>query len=445
MTLAYAPAVHARSQQWYRPIASPKIGWLPSALIFAIVFISFRPFASQVAATPGQASGGDIVNQIGFGLMGLICIFLLLKHVPANARSALITPSWFLVGIVLLISVLSADNPSGAMRAMAFSVIVVLAAATALAVPRNMAEMVSALSWSSIAALLMCYIAVIFVPEQGVHSGGGFEAQHAGLWRGVYAHKNVASYVMGGFAIIGLFVARNGKLKLGLAIFVFSILFVLQAGSKTVLGVLPAALATAALARWVTWGFLRAIIVFIPVVALMAATLGAVMFLPILEELRTYIPGLSYTGRTDLWIFGLEFLQKSPWFGYGFESFWNTPRVVNMEQPIELSWDVRGIVHGHNSWLDATISFGMPGGIFICFALTILAVRDYLRIPQTGNAARLASLFITLWIFTALGANLESFFFRRSDPVWFCMLIAVIGLRLTAHMSTHQTSAAIHR
>ena len=166
---------------------------------------------------------------------------------------------------------------------------------------------------------------------------------------------------------------------------------------------------------------------------------------PILEELRLYIPGLSYTGRTDLWTFGLEFVQKSPWFGYGFESFWGTARIVAIEQPIELSWDVRGIVHGHNSWLDAAIAFGLPGAFFITLGLTLIPIRDYLSIPQSGNAGKLASLFLGIWIFTALGANLESFFFRRSDPVWFCMLIAVIGLRITAHMSRQQTAASFQR
>ena len=299
---------------------------------------------------------------------------------------------------------------------MLFSIIVILAAATALALPRNMDEMVSALIGASLFAVLFCYIAVIWVPEQGVHGSAGFEPQHYGLWKGVYDHKNVASYVMAAFAMVGWFVARNGKPIMGSVLCALSVFFVLQSGSKTVLGVLPAAFATAALARWVSWGFLKAIIILLPILTLMTVTLGAVIYPPILEELQTYIPNLTYTGRTDLWTFGLQYLQKSPWLGYGFESFWNTPRVINLEQPIELSWDVRGIVHGHNSWLDAAIGFGIPGAIVVTWALLILPIRDYLRIPNSGNAGRLASLFLGLWILTALGANLESFFFRRGRP-----------------------------
>ena len=34
--------------------------------------------------------------------------------------------------------------------------------------------------------------------------------------------------------------------------------------------------------------------------------------------------------------------------------------------------------------------------------------------------------------FTALNAFLESFFFRRVDPVWMFFVMAALGLRLTA-------------
>ena len=75
----------------------------------------------------------------------------------------------------------------------------------------------------------------------------------------------------------------------------------------------------------------------------------------------------------------------------------------------------------------------------------VLPLVDYCRIPNSGNTGKLAGLFITVWVFTAMGACLESFFFRRADPVWFCMLISVIGLRLTAHLSNQHNSAQMVR
>ncbi|MEP1208711.1 MAG: O-antigen ligase [Rhizobiaceae bacterium] len=436
----------AHDQTWYRPIATPRSSWWPSALILSMVFISFRPFStSSENLLVVQSSGGDIVNQMGFGLLGLICAYLLARKTCSNAVNALLHPLWILFLPVLILAVFNADDPQAATRAMGFSIIVVLAAASALSLPRNLSDLVSVLTMVSSVTLALCYIAVFAFPEQGLHDGSGLEGAHAGLWRGIYDHKNIASYVVGSFAIFGFFVGRNGKPLMGLLIFAIALFFVIQAGSKTVLGILPAAIFTAMLAQWVSWRPLKVMVLLLPVVALTIVTLGSVLYPPILEELQFHIPGLTYTGRTDIWIFGLNSVAEAPWFGYGFESFWSTPRVGNMVQPIDLNWDVRGIVHGHNSWLDATLAFGIPGTAMLLAVLVVLPLIDYCRIANSGNAGKLAGLFITIWVFTLLGASLESFFFRRADPVWFCLLIAIVGLRLTAHMSNQHIRAPMGR
>ena len=145
---------------------------------------------------------------------------------------------------------------------------------------------------------------------------------------------------MGAFVLIGWFAMRNGKPAAGGLLTCLAAIFVVQAGSKTVLGILPAALLLSSITSWKMGGFLRLLVIAVPVFAMMSATLGAVIFPQILEWLQTIIPKLTYTGRTDLWKFGLGFIGSSPWTGYGFESFWGTPKIVFMEQPIELSWDV---------------------------------------------------------------------------------------------------------
>ncbi|MEM8751081.1 MAG: O-antigen ligase [Pseudomonadota bacterium] len=408
-----------------------------AALIMSIVWVSFRPFGTTLAdpETGIPPSGGDIINQLGFGALGVVCIWLLVVRVNTQILPAFRTPIWVLALPVLATGAFIADNPSGALRAMVFSLIVLLAAATALALPKRKSELVDAISIAVAITVGFCYCAVFFVPTQGVHSAVGFEAQHAGLWRGVFDHKNVASYVMGAFVLMSVFIMRNGRPLLGAILATMALIFVLQAGSKTVLGVLPVAIATAMAARWVTFAPLRAIIIMMPVLTLATVTLGAVLHPPILEWLRGHIPDLSYTGRTDLWVFGLEHLAKHPWTGHGFESFWGTQRVAGLEQPIELNWDVRGIVHGHNSWLDLAIAFGVPGAVLLIGALVVLPIRDFMSVPQNSPAVPLANLYISMWIFTSLGASLESFFFRRADPVWFCMIMAIIGLRIAAHMT----------
>ncbi len=426
---------------WYRPLAPVAFGWWPSAIIMSIVFISFRPFSTSAL----NDSGGDIVNQLGFGFLGLFCLLLIVRQISANAMAAFLTPAWLSMSVMLLISVMNADDPMGAMRGMMFSVIVVLAAITALALPRNMDDLTSILATAGLTAVAACYLAVFLFPDQGMHAGGGHEAQHAGLWRGVYDHKNVAGSVMAAFVLIGWFVARNGRPLAGLVLAAAAFVFVLQAGSKTVLIILPAAILCAWVVRWADWAVAKVLILLVPILVLSVATLGAVLHPPILDILQSYSPGLTYTGRIDLWVFGIDHLAKSPWVGYGYESFWGTSRVAKIELPMELAWDVRGSGSGHNSWLDGAIGFGIPGTVLMALILVVLPVRDYLRIPTSGNAGKLAHLFLTIWILTLFGSNLESFFFRRADPVWFCMILAIIGLRLTAHMSINHTHAPMNR
>ena len=426
------------------PIARESGNYWPAAIILTIVFVTFRPL-SDPEVISGSGGGGDLVNQLGFGGLGLICLYLLIKRTSSEAISAPTNPLWLMVLPVLALSVVSADLPGSALRAVLFSFIVVLAAATAMSQHRTMSELVSALSFATGCTLLFCYVAVFFYPELGVHEAEGAEAVHAGLWRGVYDHKNVATYVMGGFVLFGWFIAQNGKPGVGLAILLAASVFVLQAGSKTVMFILPASILCVAVAQWITWPFLKALTVLSPVVVLGTVTLGSVIYSPILLEIQSYFPGITYTGRTDLWTFGLEDLAQSPWFGFGFESYWRTPRVMDAVQPIDLNWDVRDSVHGHNSWLDAALSFGIPGALLLGLVLVVMPIRDYVSIPNSGNAGKLAKLFVTLWLFPALGANLESFFFRRADPVWFSMLIAIVGLRLTAHISRRHNAAPKRR
>ncbi|MEZ5782629.1 MAG: hypothetical protein R3D70_13595 [Rhizobiaceae bacterium] len=62
----------------------------------------------------------------------------------------------------------------------------------------------------------------------------------------------------------------------------------------------------------------------------------------------------------------------------------------------------------------------------------IVPMRDYLRIPLKKENVLLGDFFMMTFMFTALNAFLESFFFRRVDPVWLFFVISVLGLRMVA-------------
>jgi O-antigen ligase len=162
------------------------------------------------------------------------------------------------------------------------------------------------------------------------------------------------------------------------------------------------------------------------------ATLGIVFIDPMKHLAEEYFPGLTYTGRTALWEFSGEMIAKRPWAGYGFESFWGTPFLMNTDQPFDRDWDIRGIVHGHNGYLDIAVLMGVPTLLVALWTFLVEPLRDYMRIPLRKENVWLGDLFMMIALFTALNAFLETFFFRRADPVWMFFVFAMLGLRLVA-------------
>ncbi len=392
------------------------------------VWISFTPFTSE----QDPSAGGNIVNQLGFGTLLILCLAALATLVNRQLLKRLVSPSYVILGVVLLFSVLISASPASSMRAMIFSIVVVLAALTVMTLPRNMSQIAGIIGSGVLLALLFSYLGIFYYPAQAIHPYGGSEAQHGGLWRGVYDHKNIASAVMAVFVMIGIFTWQSGQRWIGITITVLAIIFLLNSGSKTSGALLPVAMVYSVFVSKFKAPVFRFVVCLLPLAILFTITVGSAVFDQINGILQWIAPGTTFTGRLDLWQYAVERIAERPFAGFGFEGFWGTPVVTNADQPIELTWDVRDIVHGHNGYLDAVLAFGLPGTVVIFYVLIIKPAADFARTNWQGQSSRFANLLLSIWIFTSLNACLESFFFRRADPVWFAMLLAVFGLRLLA-------------
>ncbi|MCY1305939.1 hypothetical protein D9M70_557690 [compost metagenome] len=118
---------------------------------------------------------------------------------------------------------------------------------------------------------------------------------------------------------------------------------------------------------------------------------------------------------------------------------------MGMEANFEASWDVRGIVTGHNSYLDAVLMFGVPGGILMTALLFVKPLFDYIRAYRRPQARILADFCVMVVIFMTYNAMLESFFLNRADPMWLLTALAVFGLGLAGRMSMRAEAPASRR
>lgn len=402
-----------------------------AAIILTVLLVTFRPFEPE---GPAASAGGDIVNQLGFGSLGVVAMFGLLAFAEPRRAAVLLSPWWLALLALLALGVLNALDPASAMRAALFSLLALLAVAAVVTLPRDGEAFTTVFLVAGFVVIGLNYAGLLLAPGLSIHAGGGYEPQHEGFWRGAFSHKNVAGPVMACLAFAGLYLFRRGRRRAGAVLFVAALVFMANTGSKTTAGLVPIAILLVMGPRLVGMSFLTPFIFAAVIVGSAVATIGIVFFEPVTLLADRLMDDPTYTGRTALWRFSAGLIAERPWTGFGYESVWRTPLVFFSEQHFDREWDIRGIVHGHNSYLDLASSLGLPALALAVMALLVAPARDYARTPPLRENVLLADFYMMCLMFTAQNAFLESFFFRRADPVWLFMALAAFGLRLNARM-----------
>jgi O-antigen ligase len=410
-----------------------RIATILAAVLFTTIIMSFRPF-QPAGAEVGPGGGGDIVNQLGFSVLGGLALFGLVGFVNPRLLKVFFSPWWLLLLACFALSVLNAADPSAASRAALFTLIGIVTIVAVLALPRDADSFSAMMAFAGIVILTVSYAGVFLLPNVAIHTTASAEPQHAGLWRGVFAHKNIAGPVMACFSFAGLYLFRRGWRWMGGFLFVGALIFMANTGSKTTAALVPMTFAVVVLPGLIGMRQLTVALCALALAGTGLATLGIVYIEPLKEFVHANFGNVTYTGRVTLWEFGGEMLAKRPWLGYGYDSFWGSRMLLDTDNPFDRPWDIRDIVHGHDGYLDIALTMGIPAVCVAVFTLLIEPLRDYLRIPHLKENIYLGDFFLMVLLFTALNAFLESFFFRRADPVWMFFVTAVLGLRLVARI-----------
>ncbi|WP_019998243.1 O-antigen ligase family protein [Aureimonas ureilytica] len=401
---------------------------LLASVILTVGFVSLTPYAAVYTGD----TGGNILNQLGYGLLAGIALVGHLVFTDRRVARSLLRPSWVLLTLWFALSAFETSDPSDTMRGVVFSTISMVAVTGALCLPPDGRALRFALAVAVLAALFLSYLGVFVWPSLGRHVGD----VHAGLWRGIYSHKNVAGAVMAVFFFSGVYLFRMGHWVLGALIAVLSAIFILRTGSKTSLGLTVIVFAVVMSAHVLR---VRAAPVIVSVVALAGAaffTVGSVIFPFSHRVVQSIAPGTSFTGRLELWRLALNALQSHGWTGYGFGAFWTAANLAQQEVPMEFAWDPRGAVNAHEGYLDIALSIGWPGLVLALWVLVGAPLVAYLRVRGGRESAHLADFFLMSLLFLLLNALLESFFFERANTLWIMTFLMVAGLNLLGRFRT---------
>ncbi|MBB3944390.1 O-antigen ligase [Rhizobium skierniewicense] len=402
--------------------------------LFLFFWITTNPFVdlTSVEVSGSNATGGsNLLNQLVFLVLTVVTLYAALTH---PLRSRICQPqilvialfSWFLISSVL------SNYPVDAIKRTILAILTCLNAGMFLLLARSEQQFARLMLYGTAITLGIAYFGVIFLPMLAIHQPTELiEPMNAGFWRGQYSHKNLAAAVMLLAAFFGLYFRSVGWKKSGLAVVILSVVFLIQTGGKSSTAMLPLILVLQWIFekfRWSRWPIAVGGIAAFNLLALGAA---------LSEGFRGLIASLgvdpTFTNRTDIWKIAFDAITQSPIFGYGFQGFWQTADITQSSAGLE-TWAVKAF-NGHNAYVDALLTTGIPGFILTIALVIFVPLRAVGRLGKGSNSPALSRLFMRVWLYVIYAGCLEVIFFQSGSPICFFMLVSIFGLEMQSRMT----------
>lgn len=265
----------------------------------------------------------------------------------------------------------------------------------------------------------------VFVP----HIGISYTYLEYGDWSGVYEQKNTLGRQMMLLILISTFMLINFKRdKLAMFGLIIGIILVVMSGSRTAQG-----LSILGVFLIIVTHFIQRPLFFSTI--LLGGSGVAIFFTYqiLVEEIPVFLldvetlslmgVGLPMTGRIGIWQYAAEWIEKSPWLGYGYDGFWKLRQKL----------DGSGVTSvwlpddAHNGFVDVVLQVGFAGLIFFLgvyfFFFSIAAKRS---IGHASTHRERFSLFLLTFL---LLANLtESYFLKATNVMQVLFNYVIISL-----------------
>jgi O-antigen ligase len=395
---------------------------------FLLTWFTATPFPDLSEPQSLAAStGGDLLGQVAMVLLtGALVIFVLVKRLWLVPRA--ITWPLILIFAAFAISALHSSYPDLAARRLVLGAFIIFQASVLLLLPCGREHFARLLTISAIIILAACYFGVAFIPHLSIHQATDIaEPELAGDWRGFFTHKNGAGAGMVLLIFIGIFVYRTWSQFAGVFIIVSSGIFLYFTHSKSPLNLLSVILALSYLVPRLRSPLVALVLILGFPLAINLLSVGTVMFGPIHSLIEHVMPDPTFTGRNVIWSFALNHVAQRPLFGFGFESFWGMPNLVDDWNYLE-SWGYRAS-DAHNGYLNLAVTTGLVGLVLALWWMIAQPFADYWRARALNTDRALTILFLQIWLFGLCLGGFESVFFAGGSALWFLMVAAIVGLR----------------
>lgn len=353
--------------------------------------------------------GARVENILFWVLLTATTIFLALCNRSRFRREFLAAPQFKALICYMLFAGASlswAYNFDASMKAFVLHCCVLVCILLPFCFPIDTGRMISRLMLACAFALFVNVYVVLTTPASPL---GHF---------GLYDHKQELGIVVGLSILIGLGEVIRGKFGLK----VLALLLLCAAAFLLVESKSKGALLFVMTSPILAFGVLilsklsrlspAVIIASVPVI-FTALSINTQDFVS--RQSHRFYGDYSITGRTEIWQFISYQIDKKPWFGWGFHSYWGVPNSPHDEAV----GFVREMVSSHSGYLELRLETGIIGYmIFILFV--------YLSFRGLGVIRR--SSFTYAWVLLTLGLyvlqlNLSESMWMALAPAWILFLL----------------------
>jgi exopolysaccharide production protein ExoQ len=389
-------------------------------LLFAIGMMIVMPmFVLQLAADPVTLQfTNSRVLQFGNILTAMFAVAMIAWSVQAVKIAMRCWPLLVLLMLAYLSSIWSYDVAATIRGCNTFLIASLLG--VAMASRLSPASCIRLIVRTLTFACLLSIIWVILFPQEGMHQAtDAYQNQHAGLWRGVFSHKQglgvVAGLTTGLLASYGSIVFRSPLLRI--AAFVCGVSCLVGSGSATGLLISIVLPATSYVNCWIgsrppaLRNGTMTILMIVIGTAYALFHVGALDFImPLLGKSE------DLTGRADFWPWVMSNIRNSgPILGGGFASGWEV--VVAPSMSID------------NGYIQLLVGFGYLGTAIVLamYVRTLLAAIRLVVADRPESVAIRTFPFVIIFIELFLNITEATFMTKSIHTVLIAVAICQIA------------------
>ena len=336
-----------------------KIERLEKLATLILILITVGAFAikpaQEISANPlGGASVDTLLNALSYLILSILIGNYWKGFLYVSSKGVF----QLILLILILFSILwSADMTSSLTYVRGIVRIYLLA--VYLAMRYTFKEQIRFIAFALGTSTVLSMIFPLIPSFGGIHTA----PELAGMWSGIFGHKNELGYMMAWSAGVFLHLALSeSKFRwLRLTIFAMAICLIILSRSTTSLMIVLAMISLLPLYKLSTNNNYKLQIVAISF-ALMLLVSGLILIAGNAETIiGTSGKDLTLNGRTDLWEPVLNQILKRPLFGYGYAAFWTSPFASNIRLTYEWA------SNSHNGFFEIMLDLGIGG--FLIFLI----------------------------------------------------------------------------